>query len=208
MKRRTVSISSILDSVIHSKVFGFITKATKNIKFLVLFVFFVVKVFSGELPTREQALALAFPGAEIRAERLFLTEKQQKEAAKLAAVEIPSALIARYVALRDKKEVGRAYVDTHVVRTKKESLLICLDAAGQVKRIEVTAFLEPIEYRASSAWYSQYHGKVLDDQLNLQRSIRPIAGATLTAMAANQAVRRVLAIDQILQEELQRRKNR
>jgi hypothetical protein len=150
--------------------------------------------------SREEALAMAYPGAVIRAETIFLTDQERKEAAAKARVEIPSALIARYVATRERKVVGRAYVDTHQVRTKKESLLILLDESGVVKRIEVTAFLEPPEYHASPAWYAQYEGKTLSEDLNLQRSIRPVAGATLTAAAANQAVRRVLAIDQVLQQ--------
>lgn len=148
--------------------------------------------------TREEALAAVFPGADIRAERIFLTARQLREAALMAGVEIPTALIARYVALRGGEVVGRAYVDTHVVRTKKESLLICLDNQGKVRRIEVTAFLEPTEYQAPPAWYGQYDGRTLGPDLQLQRAIRPLAGATLTAMATNQSVRRVLAIDRVL----------
>lgn len=148
--------------------------------------------------TRHEALAAVYPGAQIQEERVFLTEAQQKAAAALAGVEVPSALIARYVARRDGKLVGRAYIDTHVVRTKKESLLIALDAGGAVARVEVTAFLEPPEYHASQGWVAQYRGRMLTDDLNLQRAIRPIAGATLTARAINDAVRRVLAIDRVL----------
>ncbi len=156
-------------------------------------------VRSGGLATREEALAAAFPGAQIKPETIFLTEQQMKHAAALAGVPISSALVARYVASLNGKLVGRAYVDTHVIRTKKESLLIVLDEYGAVRRIEITAFLEPPEYRASSQWYAQYKGKGLNNDLNLQRAIRPIAGATLTALAANQAVRRVLAIDRVLE---------
>ena len=148
--------------------------------------------------SRQEALAAAFPGATFRSERVFLTEDQRRKAGALAGVEIPSALIARYRVLQEGKEVGRAYVDTHVVRTKKQSLMICLDEQGQVRRIEVTAFLEPPEYLAPEIWYAQYKGKSLSRQLTLDRAIRPIAGATLTVMAANQAVRRVLAIDQVV----------
>jgi Na+-translocating ferredoxin:NAD+ oxidoreductase subunit G len=155
-------------------------------------------VSAGGPATREEALAAAFPGAQIKPETIFLTERQMKEAAALAGVPIPSALVARYRAFLNGKIVGRAYVDTHVVRTKKESLLIVLDEYGVVRRIEVTAFLEPPQYQASSQWYAQYKGKGLNNDLNLQRGIRPVAGATLTALAANQAVRRVLAIDQVL----------
>jgi hypothetical protein len=151
--------------------------------------------------SREKALAALYPGAQLRADRVFLTEAQMKEARQIGNVEIPSSLIARYTALVDGKVVGRAYVDTHTVRTKNESLLIALDADGRVRRIEVTAFLEPPEYQAPRAWYDQYNGKVLSDDLRLHRAIRPIAGASLTAKATNDATRRILAIDQILEKK-------
>ncbi len=151
------------------------------------------------LITREEALATNYPGAVIEAERVFLTEKQIRETAALSSVTPPRALVARYIARLDGEVIGRAYVDTHVVRTKRESLLISLGPDGRVKRIDVTAFLEPREYRVSDAWTRQYDDRPLDDDLDLQRAIRPIAGATLTAVATNQAVRRVLAIDRVLE---------
>lgn len=156
---------------------------------------------AGDLITREEALAASFPGAAIDAERVFLTSEQVREVAALAGSEVPSALVARYVAWRDGEVVGRAYVDTHVVRTKRESLLISLGPEGRVRRIDVTAFLEPREYQAPEPWMKQYHGRPLDDDLDLQRAIRPLAGATLTATATNEAVRRVLAIDRVLTDE-------
>lgn len=148
--------------------------------------------------TREEALAAAYPGAQIKAEQLFLTADQQRQIEQRAGTEAASALVARYIATRDGKMVGRAYVDTHTVRTKRESLLISLDDAGVVMRIDVTAFLEPGEYRAPDAWLRQYRSRALDEELAVNRAIRPIAGATLTARATNAAVRRVLAIDAIL----------
>lgn len=150
------------------------------------------------LISREEALAALFPGASIEADQVFLTQAQMEQARLLSGGEIPSALVARYLARRDGQLIGRAYVDTHVVRTKPESLLISLHPDGRVRRIDVTAFLEPREYLAPSAWLRQYEERPLGDELGLQRAIRPIAGATLTAGAANEAVRRVLAIDQVL----------
>jgi hypothetical protein len=155
-------------------------------------------VASAQGLSRDEALAGAYPGAQIRAEQVFLTPAQLKQAGTRAGITIQSALVARYIASRDGRMVGRAYVDTHVVRTKKESLLISLDATGQVLRVDLTAFLEPPEYRAPEPWLRQYRGRDLSDDLAINRAVRPIAGATLTARAANDAVRRVLAIDQIL----------
>lgn len=153
--------------------------------------------------TRDEALAAAYPGATFRAEQVFLTADQQRRAEAASGVKVPSALVARYIATQGGKVVGRAYVDTHIVRTKRESLLISLDAAGRVKRVDVTAFLEPSEYTAPDAWLQQYRTRQLDDELRVDRAIRPIAGATLTANAATQAVRRVLAVDLVLREGAQ-----
>jgi hypothetical protein len=156
---------------------------------------------AADLLTREEALAAVYPGAEVEAERVFLTQAQVTEAEALSGVAPPRALVARYVARRDGAVVGRAYVDTHVVRTKRESLLVSLDTQGRVRRVDVTAFFEPREYLASEGWLKQYEGRRLDAELGLQRGIRSIAGATVTASSATDAVRRVLAVDRVLERE-------
>lgn len=148
--------------------------------------------------TREEALDKAFPEAEVRRETLFLTADQQKEAAALSGAEVPTGMIARYTALKDGEVIGRAYVDTHTVKTEKESLLIILDADGLLLRIETTASAEGPEHQAPREWYRQYEGMALNDDMFINRAIRPIAGATLTALATNRAVRRILAIDKIM----------
>ena len=151
--------------------------------------------------SREEALAAVFPGAALDTDRIFLTDGQVERIAALSRAEVPSKIYARYVATRGGEVVGRAYVDTHVVRTKRESLLVSLEADGRVRRIDVTAFLEPPEYLPSDPWRRQYYDKPLSDDLTLQRSIRPIAGATLTTGAVNAAVRRVLALDSVLEAD-------
>ncbi len=150
------------------------------------------------LVRREEALAAVFPGATIAADRVYLTATQARRIAELSGDDLHTQIYARYVARRDGVVVGRAYVDTHVVRTKRESLLISLDAHGRVRRIDVTAFLEPAEYLPPVRWIEQYHERSLSDDLAIMRAIRPIAGATLTTRAVNAAVRRVLALDQVL----------
>ena len=151
------------------------------------------------LPTREEVLAAVYPAATVEAERVFLTREQVDRASALARVDVDSQLVARYVARHGEQVVGRAYVDTHVVRTKRASLLIALGRDGTVKRVEVTAFLEPREYIAPEPWLRQFDRRPLSDEVALERSIRPIAGATLTAHSTTDAVRRVMAIDQVLE---------
>jgi hypothetical protein len=151
--------------------------------------------------SREEALKSAFPGAEIRSQVIFLTVAEKTEVEKKSGAKVSTELVAMYTAHQNGIEVGRAYLDTHVVRTKKESLLILLNPNGTLKRVEVVAFLEPSEYLPSERWYQQFEGKALDDDLKLQREIRAVTGATLTAIATTEAVRRVMAIDSVVQRE-------
>ena len=149
--------------------------------------------------SRQEALQAVFAGATVTGERVYLTVEQAEQIAELAREDMRTRIYARYVARRDGVVVGRAYVDTHVVRTKRESLLISLEADGRVRRIDVTAFLEPPEYVPPERWKRQYYERPLGDDIAIHRAIRPIAGGTLTTHAVNAAVRRVLALDRILE---------
>src|SRR5262245_65458731 len=153
--------------------------------------------------TQDEALRLAFgPDAKVERRTAFLTPSQQSAAAKLSgATHTPSALVSFYVGVRDGREIGTAYFDTHVVRTESETLMILIDPTGTIARIEVLSFAEPEEYLPRERWYGQFSGKKLDDELALSRGIRPVAGATLTVRATMDAARRVLAIHQLLHEK-------
>ena len=150
------------------------------------------------LITVEEALALAFPDAKADRETLFLSEDQRATVEERSGVEVKSGLATRFVA-RDAtgKIVGFAYLDTHVVRTLPETIMVVVDAGGAVQRVEVVAFREPREYLPRESWYGQYEDRKLDNELELKRGIRPVTGATLTARATTDAVRRVLAIHEI-----------
>jgi Na+-translocating ferredoxin:NAD+ oxidoreductase RnfG subunit len=177
-------------------------KPRVSITLLVLFTMLMaVPSLRAKILTREEALQSAFPGAQIESKMIFLTDAELEKASKLCGQNIESALVARFTAIQNNQEIGRAYLDTALVRTKKQSLLVLLNTDGTIKRIEVVAFLEPPEYMAMERWYDQFKGKTLTDDLRLNRSIRGITGATLTARATTEAVRRVLAIDQVLHSE-------
>lgn len=148
--------------------------------------------------TVDEALKLAFPGCEVARRTAFLKPEQVQRARELSGAEVPSALVNYYVASRGGQPAGTAWFDTHRVRTLPETLMIVVDRQGRVGRIEVISFREPEDYLPRGAWYEQFHGKALDPDLQLKRDIRPVTGATLTARATTDAVRRVLALHQIL----------
>ena len=148
--------------------------------------------------TVDEALKLAFPGAQVARRTAYLTAEQLKRARDLAGVEIPSALVTSYGATRDGQPVCVAYFDTHRVRTLPETVMVVVDPQGKVARVEVLSFEEPEQYLPRGPWYGQFGGRALGPELDLKRGIHPVTGATLTARATTEAVRRVLALHQVI----------
>jgi hypothetical protein len=146
----------------------------------------------------DEALRLVFGDAAVEHHTVFLTAGQRAEARKLAGSEISSGLATPYHATRNGKEAGTAYFDTHVVRTLPETLMVVVDPQGKVTRVEVLAFAEPEDYLPPGAWYGQFLGQGLGADLALGHRIRSVTGASLTARATTEAVRRVLALHQVL----------
>jgi len=161
----------------------------------------VASAWATVLITVEEALEQAFPGAATERQTLFLSDDQRTRAEEASGAEVASALATRYEARgQDGAILGWAYLDTHRVRTLPETLMIVLDSDGAVRRVEVVTFREPLEYMPREGWYEQYEGRLLDDDLALKRDIRLVTGATLTARATTDAVRRILALHQVVAE--------
>jgi len=153
------------------------------------------------LPSTQEALALAFPGAQFTRKEFVVSEPQAARAKGLAQVEVPGRWLVAYEARRGGTLVGVGFFDTHRVRTLNETLLVAISPEGRVLRVEAVAFHEPAEYMAKEAWARQFEGKALDAQLTLRGAIRPLSGATLTANAMTDAARRCLALHQVLYRE-------
>jgi hypothetical protein len=146
----------------------------------------------------DEALHLAFKGCSVERQTVFLTAEQRARAQKLAGGEVKSALVNPYRATCDGKDGGTAYFDAHIVRTLPETLMVVIDPQGKVARVEVLAFAEPEDYLPPAKWYGQFPGQGLSDDLALGHHIRSVTGASLTARATTDAVRRVLALHQVL----------
>jgi len=155
------------------------------------------------LISRQEALASLFPGATITSEQIFLTAEQIEKIENISREKVRWKLYLRFIATHEGQIIGLSYVDTHVVRTKRESLLISLSPGGHVLRIDVTAFFEPPEYIPDERWFGQYEGETVGPEIKLGRAIQPILGATLTSRAVNSAVRRIHAINAVLQASKQ-----
>jgi len=131
---------------------------------------------------------------------LYLTPAQHQRAEALAGEPVRTALVPVYRARCGNQAAGTAYFDAHRVRTLQETIMVVVDNRGRVSRVEVLAFEEPPDYMPRRPWYEQFRERTLDSELRLDRGIRPVTGASLTALATTAAVRRVLAVHQAVAE--------
>jgi Na+-translocating ferredoxin:NAD+ oxidoreductase RnfG subunit len=86
----------------------------------------------------------------------------------------------------------------HTVRTLPEAFLVVLSPQGTVRTLRVLAFHEPLEYKPSDRWYSQFEEKSLSEPLRLGSDVHGIVGATLSARATTRGVRRALALYEVV----------
>ena len=171
----------------------------------VLGAYLVMTAFTGNVwaqgvITQQEALALAVPGATWDRRTAYLSEEDLALIAERAgpAVAVENPVITYYVAWSDGAATRVAYFDAHPVRTLQEVLMVVVRPDGRVDRVEVLKFSEPGEYRAPDGWLRQFDGHDLDEDVSLKGRIVGITGATLTARAVTEAVRRVLALHDYL----------
>ena len=149
--------------------------------------------------SREEALRVAFPDADtIEKLTFFLTAEQTRAVEALARSRLESKLVTVHVGKRNEKVLGYAMIDIHVVRTMPEASMIVLSPDGNVESTLVLAFHEPLEYLPSARWLKQFDKKSLNPGLGVGQEIAGITGATLTAYAITESVRRALAIYRVL----------
>jgi Na+-translocating ferredoxin:NAD+ oxidoreductase RnfG subunit len=149
--------------------------------------------------TQSEALELAFPDAEEVASNTFVLDDDQVERIEsLAKCELDSKLVKIYTGVREGKVLGYALIDVHNVRTLPEAFMIVLSPEGEVRSLRVLAFHEPLEYKPTSRWYSQFENRSLEAPLRVGGDIHGVVGATLSARATTRGVRRALAYFEVL----------
>jgi hypothetical protein len=79
-----------------------------------------------------------------------------------------------------------------------ETILVTIRPDGAVGAVEVVAFGEPEDYLPRPRWLGLFAGKRLDPELVVGRGLAHVTGATLTTRAIADAVRRVVAIHNVI----------
>jgi len=153
------------------------------------------KVFASQ----KQALEEAFPDAtRIERKTHLLGRKDAAKIESLTGAEVSAKVVVLHTAYKDDDVVGYAHIDVHIVRTQPEAFLLVLSPDGRVRSVRVLAFHEPLDYLPTDRWYDQFAGKSKDDGLRVGHDVHGVVGATLSARAAADGVRRMLAYWEVL----------
>ncbi|NOT85610.1 MAG: FMN-binding protein [Methylococcaceae bacterium] len=148
--------------------------------------------------SKNEAMELAFgKGTPIESLALFPDPAETAEIQKVAKVTLDSGLFTFYVGKAQGKISGYAAIETSTVRTKPETLMIVLTPEGSLRNVYTLAFHEPPEYQPPERWYSLLSNRALEE-MDFNKGVQGIAGATLSTRSAINSVRKVMAIYQIL----------
>jgi len=164
--------------------------------FLIINLFFVSSnSYARVFISKDEALRLAFPDSDtIEKQSLFLSKTEVESIEKLGRSKLDSRLFLFYVGKKDGEAIGYAVIDTHTVRTKSQTILVVINPDGSLNYTEILAFFEPLEYKPTQNWIDLYKNKKISDGLKIGYDIPNISGATLTSNATSNAIKKVLAV--------------
>lgn len=170
-----------------------------------LFVFFLFLLVlapaaqSKVFMNRDDALKLAFPGADrIDKRDIILTQKQAEEIESLSKSKLSTKLYIVYEGFKGDESLGYAIIDTHSLRTKTETVMFVINKDGTLRQAEILAFFEPPEYMPVSNWIALFYGKSISDPLKPGKDIPNITGATITSTALARTMRQILALARVV----------
>ncbi|MGA8890304.1 MAG: FMN-binding protein [Anaeromyxobacteraceae bacterium] len=153
-------------------------------------------------PGPPRMLRATFPEAErFDSADVILTDDLARKIDELARSRIAERMVTFYTARRGADVLGYAVVQSHVVRTKRETLLVAFEPDGRIRRIAVVSFLEPPEYRPSERWLGQFAGKGAADRLAVGDDLAPISGSTLSARGVAEQSRWLLQALQVAKQQ-------
>jgi len=145
--------------------------------------------FAAQYMTVEQAQRAAFPEAT-------QFTPHELDAAGLATSGAPEGWAPKaWQALISGRTLGWLMVDQVIGKTELITYAVAVDAGGAVKSVEI------LDYREShggeirlAGWRKQFVGKSGDDQIELNKDIKNISGATLSCRHVTEGVQRLLKV--------------
>lgn len=137
------------------------------------------------------------PNCQQTKENIYLAQSERAQIEQMSGTKLYGGLALRYITKCPGKADTYHYVDSHIVRTLNETVILTI-SNNKIESFIVSSFNEPPEYIAPKKWYDQFHGIQGDKILKAREEIDALSGATLTANASINVVNKTLALHKFL----------
>lgn len=146
--------------------------------------------------TKEEALRVAMPNAQtIRTEQVELTPAQQQRVHDKADEPLDTDTFVFYVGSHNDQIDGYAYITDKKGRHRPITFIVGLKPDCSVQEVAIMIYREPRGYEVKEKRFlRQYHNKTIQDPIEVQRDIKNISGATISAHSVSTGVREAVAI--------------
>jgi thiamine biosynthesis lipoprotein len=145
--------------------------------------------------TKDEALLLAFPGAETITETtVTVSPEQEAQIGKLVEGAPAPASVTYFVGRTKEKLLGYAVIAEAPGRFEPFTFLLAVTPAGAIRAVEILLYQSSRgrEVRQRS-FLKQFGGKTLANKLRLKDDIKHVAGATLSCRGLTESIRTQLA---------------
>jgi Na+-translocating ferredoxin:NAD+ oxidoreductase RnfG subunit len=146
--------------------------------------------------TKEEALRVAIPNAQtIRAEQVELMPTQRQRVHNKANHPLDSDTFVFHVGKRNDQIDGYAYITDKKGRHRPITFVVGLKPDCRVREVAIMIYREPRGYEVKEKRFlRQYHNKTMRDPIEVNRDIKNISGATISAHSVSAGVREAVAI--------------
>jgi len=146
--------------------------------------------------TKEEALRVAIPDAQtIRAEPVELTPAQRQRVHNKADHPLDSDTFVFHVGKRNDQIAGYAYITDKKGRHRPITFVVGLKPDCSVREVAIMIYREPRGFEVKEKRFlRQYHNKTIQDPIEVNRDIKNISGATISAHSVSAGVREAVAI--------------
>lgn len=151
-------------------------------------------------PYNEVIQEFVKPKCKQTKENIYLSKEERAQIEKMSGTKLYGGLALRYVTNCPGKKPTYHYVDSHIVRTLNETVVLTIKE-DKMDSFILSSFNEPPEYIAPKKWYAQFKGADGKEILRAREQIDALSGATLTVNASIQAVNKTLALHKYLKKK-------
>ena len=150
--------------------------------------------------TKTQALKQFFPtSTEIKEEEKVLTVAQTREIEEKLGRKLKESSFTFYLGMTEGGIDGYALMLDEIGKHRPITFMIVINPEGPVKDVVLMVFRETRgDIGRQKRFFRQYIGKTRQDPIQLYKDIDGVTGATLSARAANRAVKKALFLYEAL----------